>query len=61
VRWTSNVLTAIAALVALLFIDWRMTLAALGRGVRPRLQPRAPRIRPLFRRRSACVPRSPAV
>src|SRR5262249_17276140 len=29
-RWTSNIVTSIAALVALLVIDWKMTLAALA-------------------------------
>jgi subfamily B ATP-binding cassette protein MsbA len=54
VRWSSNVVTALVAFVALLWLDWRMTLAALafaaGPGLGFHLAHR--RMRPLFRERS---------
>jgi subfamily B ATP-binding cassette protein MsbA len=52
-RWTSNIVTSIAALVALLFIDWRMTVVALGFAALPGLglDLAHRRLRPLFRER----------
>jgi subfamily B ATP-binding cassette protein MsbA len=54
VRWTSNVLTALAALGALLWLDWRMTFVALGFAALPGLGFNLAhrKIRPLFRERS---------
>jgi subfamily B ATP-binding cassette protein MsbA len=54
VRWTSNVVTAVAAFVVLLFLDWRITLAALAFAALPGLGFNLAhrRIRPLFRERS---------
>src|SRR5919197_70256 len=53
VRWTSNVLTALAAFVALLWLDWRMTLAALAFAALPGLgfDVAHRKLRPLFRER----------
>ena len=53
-RWTSNVLTSLVALVALLLIDWRITLCALGFAVLPGfgLDFAHRKMRPLFRERS---------
>lgn len=53
VRWSTNVLTALAAFVALLAIDWRMTLVALGVAAVPGLSIHLAyrRLSPLFRRR----------
>jgi subfamily B ATP-binding cassette protein MsbA len=52
-RWTSNVITALAALVALLWIDWRMTLVALAFAALPGLglDVAHRKLRPLFRER----------
>jgi len=53
-RWTSNVLTAVVAFAALLWIDWRITLAALEVGALPALGLNFVyrRLRPLYRERS---------
>jgi ABC-type multidrug transport system fused ATPase/permease subunit len=53
-RWTSNVVTALVALVALLLIDWRITLAALAFAVLPGffLDFAHRQLRPLYRERS---------
>lgn len=53
-RWTSNVVTSLAALVALLLIDWRITLAALAFAALPGfgLDFAHRKMRPLFRERS---------
>lgn len=53
VRWASNVVTALAALVALLWIEWRMTLLALAFAALPGLglDLAHRRLRPLFRER----------
>ena len=53
VRWSTNVLTALAAFVALLAIDWRMTLVALGVAAVPGMSIHLAyrRLSPLFRRR----------
>ncbi|HVH40761.1 MAG TPA: ABC transporter ATP-binding protein [Labilithrix sp.] len=53
-RWTSNVVTAVAALVALLWIDWRMTLVALAFAALPGLglDVAHRKLRPLFRERA---------
>ncbi|MBX3187715.1 MAG: ABC transporter ATP-binding protein [Labilithrix sp.] len=53
-RWTSDALTSIAALVALLWIDWRITLAALAFAALPGflLDFAHRKMRPLFRERS---------
>jgi subfamily B ATP-binding cassette protein MsbA len=52
-RWASNVVTALVALVALLWIDWRMTLAALAFAALPGLglDVAHRKLRPLFRER----------
>jgi ABC-type multidrug transport system fused ATPase/permease subunit len=52
-RWTSNIVTALAALVALLWIDWRMTLVALAFAALPGLglDLAHRKLRPLFRER----------
>ncbi len=52
-RWTSNVVTALVAFVALLWIDWKMTLVALGFAALPGLglDLAHRRLRPLFRQR----------
>jgi subfamily B ATP-binding cassette protein MsbA len=52
-RWTSNVVTALAAFVALLWIDWKMTLVALGFAALPGLglDLAHRKLRPLFRAR----------
>jgi ABC-type multidrug transport system fused ATPase/permease subunit len=52
-RWTSNLVTALVAFVALLWIDWKMTLVALGFAALPGLglDLAHRRLRPLFRRR----------
>lgn len=52
-RWTSNVVTALAALVALLWIDWRTTLVALAFAALPGLglDLAHRKLRPLFRER----------
>ncbi len=52
-RWASNLVTAIAALVALLWLDWKMTLVALGFAALPGLglDLAHRKLRPLFRRR----------
>jgi subfamily B ATP-binding cassette protein MsbA len=52
-RWTSNLLTAAAAFVALLWIDWRMTILALAVGAVPGigLDLAHRQLRPLFRQR----------
>ena len=51
VRWATNVLTALAAFVALLFLDYRITLAALGFAAIPGLGFHLAyrRTRPLYR------------
>jgi ABC-type multidrug transport system fused ATPase/permease subunit len=53
-RWASNLVTAIVALVALLVIDWRITLAALAFAALPGLALHLAyrKMRPLFRDRS---------
>ena len=53
-RWTSNVVTSLVALVALLLIDWRITLAALAFAALPAffLDFAHRKMRPLFRERS---------
>jgi ABC-type multidrug transport system fused ATPase/permease subunit len=53
-RWTSNVVTSLVALVALLLIDWRITLCALGFAVLPGfgLDFAHRKMRPIFRERS---------
>jgi ABC-type multidrug transport system fused ATPase/permease subunit len=53
-RWTSNVVTSLVALVALLLIDWRITLAALAFAALPGfgLDFAHRKMRPLFRERS---------
>jgi len=53
-RWTSNVFTSLVALGFLLWIDWRITLAALAFGALPGfgLDFAHRRMRPLFRQRS---------
>ena len=53
-RWTSNVITSLVALVALLLIDWRITLCALGFAALPGfgLDFAHRKMRPLFRERS---------
>ncbi len=53
-RWTSNVLTSLVALVALLLIDWRITLSALAFAALPGfgLDFAHRKMRPLFRERS---------
>jgi subfamily B ATP-binding cassette protein MsbA len=53
-RWTSNVLTSLVALLALLLIDWRITLAALAFAALPGfgLDFAHRKMRPLFRERS---------
>lgn len=53
-RWTSNVVTCLVALVALLLIDWRITLAALAFAALPGfgLDFAHRKMRPLFRERS---------
>lgn len=52
-RWTSNIVTAVAALVALLWIDWKMTLIALAFAAVPGLglDLAHRKLRPLFRER----------
>lgn len=52
-RWTSNVLTSLVALVALLLIDWRITLTALAFAALPGfgLDFAHRKMRPLFRER----------
>lgn len=52
-RWTSNVVTALFALVALLWIDWKMTLIALVFAGLPGLglDVAHRKLRPLFRQR----------
>jgi ABC-type multidrug transport system fused ATPase/permease subunit len=52
-RWTSNIVTALAAFVALLWIDWKMTLVALGFAALPGLgiDLAYRRLRPLYRER----------
>ncbi|HVJ92928.1 MAG TPA: ABC transporter ATP-binding protein [Labilithrix sp.] len=52
-RWTSNILTALASLVALLWIDWRMTVVALAFATLPGLglDLAHRKLRPLFRER----------
>lgn len=52
-RWTSNFVTALAAFVALLWIDWKMTLAALAFAALPGLglDFAYRKLRPLFRER----------
>ena len=52
-RWTSNLLTAVAAFVALLWIDWRMTALALCLAALPGigLDFAHRKLRPLFRER----------
>ena len=54
VRWTSNVVTAVAAFVMLLFLDWRITLTALAFAALPGLGFNLAhrKVRPLFRERS---------
>ncbi len=54
VRWTTNVLTAAFAFVALLLLDWRITLAALGFAALPGLgfHFTHEKTRPLFREQS---------
>lgn len=54
VRWTSNVVTALVALVALLAIDWRMTVTALAFAALPGFgfDFAHRKLRPLFRERS---------
>jgi subfamily B ATP-binding cassette protein MsbA len=53
-RWTSNVVTSLVALVALLILDWRITLAALAFAALPGfgLDFAHRKMRPLFRERS---------
>ncbi len=53
-RWTSNVVTSLVALVALLLIDWRITLAALAFAALPGfgLDFAHRKMRPLFRQRA---------
>jgi subfamily B ATP-binding cassette protein MsbA len=53
-RWTSNVLTALLGLCALLWLDWKITLAALAFAALPGLGMNVAhrRLRPLFRERS---------
>jgi ABC-type multidrug transport system fused ATPase/permease subunit len=53
-RWTSNVVTSLVALVALLLIDWRITLAALAFAALPGfgLDFAHRKMRPLFRERA---------
>jgi subfamily B ATP-binding cassette protein MsbA len=53
-RWTSNVLTSLVALVALLLIDWRITLCALAFAALPGfgLDFAHRKMRPLFRERA---------
>ena len=53
-RWTSNVLTSLVALIALLLIDWRITFAALAFAALPGfgLDFAHRKLRPLFRERS---------
>jgi ATP-binding cassette, subfamily B, putative efflux pump len=53
-RWSSNILTAVVALCALLYLDWRITLAALAFAALPGfgLDFAYRRMRPLFRERS---------
>lgn len=53
VRWSTNVVTAVLAFVALLVIDWRMTLAALALAAVPGLAIHLAyrRLLPLFRER----------
>ena len=53
-RWTSNVVTSLVALVALLLIDWRITLAALAFATLPGfgLDFAHRKMRPLFRERA---------
>ena len=52
-RWTSNIVTAVVAFVVLLWIDWRMTLIALGFAATPALGLHLAyrKMRPLFRER----------
>ena len=52
-RWTSNVVTALAAFVALMWIDWKMTLIALAFAALPALglDFAYRKLRPLFRER----------
>jgi subfamily B ATP-binding cassette protein MsbA len=52
-RWTSNILTALAAFFALLWIDWRMTVFALALAALPGLglDLAHRQLRPLFRER----------
>lgn len=52
-RWTSNLITAVVALAALLWIDWQMTLAALAFAAAPGigLDLAHRKLRPLFRAR----------
>lgn len=54
VRWTSNLLTAVVALVALLVIDWRMTSIALAFAAVPGLALHLShrKLRPLYREKS---------
>ncbi|AKU95910.1 Lipid A export ATP-binding/permease protein MsbA [Labilithrix luteola] len=53
-RWTSNVLTSVVAFVALLWIDWKITLAALAFVAIPGLGLHFShrKMRPLYRERS---------
>ena len=53
-RWTSNVVTSLVALIALLLIDWRITLAALAFAALPGfgLDFAHRNMRPLFRERA---------
>ncbi len=53
-RWTSNVVTSLVALVALLILDWRITLAALAFAALPGfgLDFAHRKMRPLFRQRA---------
>ena len=53
-RWTSNVVTSLVALVALFWIDWRITLCALAFAALPGfgLDFAHRKMRPLFRERS---------
>ena len=52
-RWTSNLVTAIVAFVALMWIDWKMTLSALAFAALPGLglDFAYRKLRPLFRER----------
>jgi ABC-type multidrug transport system fused ATPase/permease subunit len=52
-RWTSNILTAVVAFFALLWIDWKMTLLALALAALPGLglDLAHRKLRPLFRER----------